>query len=314
MDAQTKKDVEKILSGEATVDASGKLIGAPDRSVPVRIEPIPPALSYDPEKIDAFVQNREHAKATRRLMNLRSTVRMVEDELIEQAKLEGEEKVPETPPKVDPDLLFRWAAAVEEISNEDMQRLWARVLAKESQRPGSFSLRTLEVLRAIKRSEAELIEKAAKLAIDGNFILKDDKLVARYIGFGELMVLQDLGILSGLGSMGGVNRTIGVARQDSGDFAAVIMFHGNIAILAQTSTVDSIPLPCYPLTGVGKEIIRLCRTSADLEYLYALGHHVRKLRNVTKVQWAIVRPVPEGDGVLVEATFELPNGTGTSQG
>jgi len=42
------------------------------------------------------------------------------------------------------------------ISDEKMQEIWAKVLAGEIKQPGSFSLRTLEVLRNLSSDEAEI--------------------------------------------------------------------------------------------------------------------------------------------------------------
>ena len=42
---------------------------------------------------------------------------------------------------------MRFFDAVGNVSNEELQKLWGKVLAGEMQQPGSCSLRTMEVIR-----------------------------------------------------------------------------------------------------------------------------------------------------------------------
>ena len=51
------------------------------------------------------------------------------------------------------------------ISNEDMQLLWARVLAGEMQKRGSFSFRTIEALRNMNREETLLFQFCSQLRV-----------------------------------------------------------------------------------------------------------------------------------------------------
>lgn len=62
---------------------------------------------------------------------------------------------------VDPDWAARFVTRAKEVSQEDMQAMWAEVLAREVARPGSFSLATLDVLANLTRREAELFERLA---------------------------------------------------------------------------------------------------------------------------------------------------------
>jgi hypothetical protein len=111
------------------------------------------------------VQRRELADATHRLLNLRRTVVLAEEE-IEQTALDGSTPAEETTQPVDSDWLYRWKERAERVSIEEMQRLWAKILAGEIGCPGSYSLRTLELLFSLTRGEAKLITEAAKFCIN----------------------------------------------------------------------------------------------------------------------------------------------------
>lgn len=56
---------------------------------------------------------------------------------------------------VDFDWVMRFFDAVSNISNEDMQRLWGKILAGEIKKPGKCSLRTLDIVRNMSPKEAK---------------------------------------------------------------------------------------------------------------------------------------------------------------
>lgn len=57
---------------------------------------------------------------------------------------------------VDSDWISNFFDAVANVSTEQMQILWGKLLAGEVQRPGSFSLRTLNVLKNLTQNEASI--------------------------------------------------------------------------------------------------------------------------------------------------------------
>jgi uncharacterized repeat protein (TIGR03899 family) len=57
--------------------------------------------------------------------------------------------------EVDPDWMSRFIDLAEGVSGREMQALWSRVLAREVRDPGSFSVRSLEVLKSLTRTEAQ---------------------------------------------------------------------------------------------------------------------------------------------------------------
>lgn len=66
---------------------------------------------------------------------------------------------------VSPDWTTRLRSISQDVSTEGMQALWGNILAGEISHPGSFSLRTLEVLRNLSQHEAMLFKRAANFAI-----------------------------------------------------------------------------------------------------------------------------------------------------
>ncbi len=73
----------------------------------------------------------------------------------------------------DIDWFMRFFDAVGNISNEELQLLWGRVLAGEVSNPGLCSLRTLDLIRNLSKSEARSFEALSRLVLvsgDSQFI------------------------------------------------------------------------------------------------------------------------------------------------
>jgi uncharacterized repeat protein (TIGR03899 family) len=79
---------------------------------------------------------------------------------------------------VDPDWLQSLIKYAEEANSEQLQDLWSRVLAGETELPGSFSLRALETLKKMSKRDAQIFQDACYLAS----YFKDD---------GQRMVIYD---------------------------------------------------------------------------------------------------------------------------
>ena len=76
----------------------------------------------------------------------------------------------------DDDWIARFFDYSKDVSDEHVQYLWGRILSREIQQPRTFSVRTLNFLRNLSRSEAELIEKLAPYAVrhERDFIIWDN--------------------------------------------------------------------------------------------------------------------------------------------
>ena len=66
--------------------------------------------------------------------------------------------------EIDPDWFYQFSEMVQDISTASMQKLWAKILAGEIMVPGSFSLKTLLVLKQMNFKDAQSLQAAAALA------------------------------------------------------------------------------------------------------------------------------------------------------
>ena len=114
--------------------------------------------------IDEMVEQRIQFQEEKRLRNIGSVVRLT------AAQLEGKE-VPDHEP--DHDLMARFFNDVQDVSSEALQKLWAKVLSGEVERPGTTSLRSLSILRNLDQNTARLFGKLCSTCVstgttDGN--------------------------------------------------------------------------------------------------------------------------------------------------
>ena len=65
---------------------------------------------------------------------------------------------------LDLDWLTIFIDHAQQISNASMQQLWARILAAESSKPGSFAVRTLKILHRLTTRDADVLTRAQSLS------------------------------------------------------------------------------------------------------------------------------------------------------
>ncbi|CAG1769537.1 DUF2806 domain-containing protein [Geobacter sp.] len=148
------------------ISESQKLLGPVEYengAVALKSSPSLEVMTLPDAPLDKRVLARITYQEAKRQSNVEQITQFAADELYSETdKIEGE---------VDSDWTTRFFRIAEDVSNEQMQSLWGKVLAGEVKKPGSYSLRTLELLKNITQSEAELFSRIAKLAIiSGNKI------------------------------------------------------------------------------------------------------------------------------------------------
>ena len=96
----------------------------------------------------------------------------------------------------DHDWTARFFSDVQDVSSEEMQSLWGKVLAGEVERPGSTSILTLSILRNLDQATASIFRKLCSICIsirlDGNQFI--DARVPSLGGNPSNNVLNDYGL------------------------------------------------------------------------------------------------------------------------
>jgi hypothetical protein len=188
--AQAHRDGLDILTGRKTLDTSGRLIEAkpeeftsPEAGGPLATLPSKPAPLQ-------LLQREQDCRELERAINIRETIAMAEEE----ASSVADENVSDEP--VNPDWFARWRENAEDVQDDQMHRLWARILAGEAERPGRFSLHTLDFMRRLSKEDAALIERLAPFVSELRLFHDDRKLDQVFkrsgLDLGIFLELQDL--------------------------------------------------------------------------------------------------------------------------
>tara|TARA_B110000090_G_scaffold156635_1_gene172235 strand:- start:1038 stop:2036 length:999 start_codon:yes stop_codon:yes gene_type:complete len=178
---------------------------------------------------------------------------------------------------VDKDWSKRFFNIVEDVSDEEMQALWGRILAGEIKSPQSYSLRTLELLKNLSKKEAETFMKFASLAINSNsvtFILnfKSEKLLEETykLNFGDRLLLEELGFLTA----NDLQFKILATKEQIAQLYFVI---GNTIIsLEKPANQPEQQLQVLVFTKIGQELLKLVNSSTNLDYTQLLASKLRK--------------------------------------
>lgn len=167
--------------------------------------------------------------------------------------------------QVEPDWITRFFNHAEGVSSEQMQQLWGRILAGEVRKPGSVSLRTLDLLRDLSQSEAELFCRIAALAFvpngtDALIINSDDFLATIYkISFGEILLLKELGLLH---HEFGLHWSI----DPKGAGHHLLEYAGHAILMQWKEPTGKIEIPVLKLTKIGSELLPLVSGKFDQAY------------------------------------------------
>lgn len=165
---------------------------------------------------------------------------------------------PTEPTDVDETWLNRFFEWVGSISDEEVQALWARVMAGEVKRPGSFSLRTLDVLRSLSREEADIFNRFAAKRVSfptGDTeacVLRNIKLSESYgIGYRDRTRLNAAGLTH-------PEFLVSLDVRSVGEESSISVTHGDIVITGQRPPGDeNRKIEIYDFTDPGLELARL---------------------------------------------------------
>lgn len=173
---------------------------------------------------------------------------------------------------VNEDWTARFFDIAQDVSDDEMKKLWGQILAGEVKAPQSYSLRTLELLRNLTKYEANTFVKVAQLAMlqnGDNFLFAGaaDDLSKYDVTFDDIAILGEVGIVQP-GSL--IQRTL-TANKIRG---TEIIAYGEIAILLSINANSGVRLPIYRFTQAGTELLRLIDVVSNMEYAKELASYI----------------------------------------
>ena len=191
--------------------------------------------------------------------------------------------------KTDHDWFSSFISLAENISNTTMQGLWAKILAGEVSKPGSFSFKALKVFKNMSIRDAKLFAKACYLACNESqknnyriitgasqqpslFNIFDSKrqqvvnLNTFGLSYGDILSLAE-------------NNLIFSQETETNTFSkgnTLVMDYNGMPLMV-TATRTNTVLSFYKFTPAGTELARLINESPEMAYLKSLksqlSHH-----------------------------------------
>jgi len=234
------------------------------------------------------------------------------------AELAEETTVPDEAP--DEDWISRFFSSAEDVTSQEMQELWGRILAGEIRRPGSFSLRTLQFVKNITKVEAELFEHVGRFALRKGSIslvsMNDKSWLERER---QLYPINQF-TLAELGIMYPTDLALKCFKEPNE--TEFVLVGGSHLIHVKRGRISSvIELPIWKFTDVGRELLELVPKEGDDDYLEKVGRFF-----VTKGGEAVigmiterfpdgaVKYTPEKQVELQPAVPALPENTSSEPG
>lgn len=242
-------------------------------------------LILEPKSIDERSNLRLDYQERKRQANVENITSMAAIELATDEAVTSE--------KPDEDWVIRFFSSAQDVSSEQMQILWGRILAGEIRQPGTYSLRMLDFIKNLSKDEAELISKVSKLAIEEPLgeVFVDAHHEAwlqaeRDISFLDYTRLNELGVLN--------PSTMHLQIFINSSINESFFIHGGQILLIKRGDISrKINLRIWKFTSIGKELLPLISTNTDTKYLEELGKFF--------VQH-------NGEAFIAEILQRLPNG------
>lgn len=208
------------------------------------------------------------------------------------------------------DWFVRFFEAVGNVSDDEIQNLWAKILAEEIARPSTFSLKTIDVMRNMCKRDAELFIKICShsfMSGPQNYFLPNDEIFLEAVGitYTDIMKLSELGLIFNNGTI--------TWNMDISNKPAILI--SNTSLIMMISSASGNPekasIGQYPFTEVGKEITTLINKTAQnedfLKYGEVLSHNKQYKISVNKIIERIGNFVQYNETNLIPQDQSLTN-------
>ena len=169
------------------------------------------------------------------------------------------------------DWILRFLGFAENISDEFLQKLWAKILAGEFVHPKSYALRTLNLLSTLTSKDIDFIKKVFQFVIkDGKekFIYNSHELLRKFnIRTEDIFYLQELGLIIS-------THTCSLDKNISAP-GKIILSANKLALTSNTSGFK-LSIPVYTLTKLGEEFYSLLSVKLNKSYFMDVCKDLKK--------------------------------------
>lgn len=255
----------------------------------------PLLMALDEKQIAERVFQRLGYQEMKRQINSEAIIQIAASNLMKESTVSSD--------PVDEDWIASFFDMAQNISNEQMQILWGKILAGEIKKPQTYSLRTLHFLKMVSKDEAMLFSRISPYVINlaKNPFLLDSKTMNQFgFDFSDILLLEELGLVMATPGLSMSYHNI----YESDMTKDVRLLCNGYLVIARNWKVKEATISTINLTDIGAQILSLVTPeSAPIEYVIELGNLLKQ--SFSKVSYnKIVKDL--GNGQLhVEAEKEL---------
>lgn len=259
------------------------LLNLGDLSKPatVLIERISDAVGaiYKPRQIKRIAKAEAEAEKIKTLAQIeineiqqRALVRLIEEEGKKQENMEniigksiGQLNADANPDKIDDDWLASFFDKCKIVSEKQMQGLWSRVLAGEANKPGTYSMKTIDIISTLDKNDAQLFTSLCSFGIYGGatfpIILDENADIYnnRGITFSSLAHLEYIGLIK-------FDHLTGFVLQNRPKTVGFSYYSISIIIELPNDINNTIELGKVLLTKTGQELAPICGSTVDMAF------------------------------------------------
>ena len=270
----TELELAGLRSGKKMVGYGGKVVDAiAVGDVPMYSFIEQPAVDEDQifarftksQNLVGSVANELGNQDIERSLNIRRITLLAEEEILHSNTLQ-----PLTERELGAQWLQRWRHWAQDVHNQELQKLWARLLIREIAAPGRYSLATVETLGTIGEHDIAGIQLLARY-IFGEFIFdaRGRYFQSQLHGI-WLHNAETLGLLHPIDTQ----RNVNLHSQSGDEQEPLLLINHRRALQITGLNVDGVQLPVLRLTATGKQIFQLCGGDADMAYLLDLAAYL----------------------------------------
>lgn len=160
--------------------------------------------------------------------------------------------------------LSNFLEAAGHVEEEDLQKIWGKLLAGEIKQPNSYSLRTLNTLKNMTTNEAKIFQFLSPyvMRIGNDFILPNDrKLHEKYsIGYGNILLLDECGLIN-------AQNTLNITFSSGPGGLMSILACNLLAELHENAGINMhLQMSMYPLTAAGRELFQIVKEESNQDF------------------------------------------------
>lgn len=159
-----------------------------------------------------------------------------------------------------------------------MQDIWARVLAKELEMPGTFGYKTLDVLKNMSKDDFFLFEKMCSVQVE-HMIVRGEAYKKYGLEWIECLKLSELGLLSLKDSEWSCEIPANSTRK-------ILLNDFDIAITNPSDVIQRIKSDVYILTYAARELLSIVPYNYSKSFLEDIVKDLKQ-KNTTVVEYEI---------------------------